>query len=126
MMAAHRVPVGERPRRRALRVAFRRGVVAAWMEPAAGRRGDEARHLPADLADLPARTRETTEEPARVRMRGPREERLRRRRLHLLARVHDDDAIADLVRGAEIVRGEEHGDVPLLHELAQQAEDLRL
>ncbi len=59
-------------------------------------------------------------------MRRPPEERLGRCRLHLLARVHDDDAIADLVRGAEVVRREEHGHAALLHELAQQPQDLRL
>ena len=118
--------LGERARGRPARAAFRGGVVAARVEPAARRRRDQARHLAADVPDLAARARHAREEAPRVRMRRAREERVGRRRLHLLAGVHHDHAIADLVRGAEIVRGEEHRHPALLHELAQQPEDLRL
>ena len=54
------------------------------------------------------------------------EEAVGRRGLHLLPGIHDADAVADLVGGAEVVRGEEHGHAALPRELTQQLQDLRL
>ena len=66
-----------------------------------------------------AGARHAREQPPRVGMRGASEERVGRRRLHLLAGVHDHHAVADLVRGSQIVGGEEHRHPALLHQLAQ-------
>ena len=70
--------------------------------------------------------RQAVEQSPRIRVRGPLEEGVGGRRLHLLARIHHHDAVADLVRRSQIVRGEEHGHAALLHEIAQEAQDLRL
>src|SRR2546426_4181796 len=126
MVAAHAVVAPEALRLRPAGAALRRRVVAARVEPAARGRIDEARHLARDVPDLGVRARQTLQQPPRVRVRGPAKEVAGWRRLHLLPGVHDDDPVADLVRGAEVVGREEGGHAALLHELAQQAEDLRL
>src|SRR3989442_4783884 len=126
MVAAHAMALGERAERRPALTALRSGVVAARVEAAARGWGDEARDVARNVANLAAGARHAREQPTRIRVRRPREERLGRRRLHLLAGIHHDDAIADLVRGAEVVRGEEDGHAALLHQLAQEPEDLRL
>src|SRR5207247_3489980 len=122
MVAAHAMLRGERAGRRPALAALRGGVVAARMEAAARGWGVEARDLARDVANLAAGARHAREQPARIRVRRPREERRGRRRLHLLAGIHHDYAVADLVRGAEVVGGEEHGDAALLHQRAPEPE----
>src|SRR5437667_225928 len=103
MVAAHAVVAAEAGRLRPAGAALRGGVVAARVEPAAGGRIDEARHLARDVPDLGVRARQALQQPPRVRVRGPAKEVAGRRRLHLLPGVHDDDPVADPVRGAEVV-----------------------
>src|SRR5439155_21775273 len=78
MVAAHAVRARERAGLRPRGTTLRGRVVATRMEPAAGGRPDQARHLAADVADLAVRGGHAGEEPARVGVRRPREERVGR------------------------------------------------
>jgi len=87
------------------------------MEAASGGRIDQARNLSAYLAQLASGPRQAVEQAHGVGMVRPAEEVVHRGRLHLLARVQHRDAVADLIGGAQIVRGEEHGDAAALGQL---------
>ena len=96
------------------------------MEAAPGGRVDERRNLPPDAREGPAGPGQALEQARRIGMGRPREERPRGRALHLLSRVHHRHPVAQLVGRAEVVGGEQHRDPPVLHQAAQQGEDLRL
>ena len=119
-----------RPRDRAAAGRSTRHSAVAWsqrgMEAAARRRGDQARHLAGDVANLAARARARWRAAAACRdARGGR----RRRRS---APPPSPGRRTSRRRGrrsrggAQIVGGEEHRHAALLHQRAQQAEDLRL
>ena len=54
------------------------------------------------------------------------EEAVDRRGLDVLPGIHDVDGVADFIGRAQVVRGQQHGDVAFGRQAADQAENLRL
>src|SRR5262249_35766982 len=71
-----------------------------------------------------ARARKALEQAARIRMARVIEERLCRRALDDLARVHNDDDARELRDDPEVVRDEEDTHLHLVLELLEQLQDL--
>ena len=116
----------ERDRLRGARVER---VRAPRVEPAPTGHLVGARHLTGDhvqLAALRGRLRHRVEQALGVGVAREREQRVDRRLLHDLARVHHDDAVADLRDDAEVMRDEQHGHPEVALQLAEQLEDLGL
>ncbi len=104
-------------------------VRAPRVEPAPTGHLVGARHLTGDhvqLAALRGRLRHRVEQALGVGVAREREQRVDRRLLHDLARVHHDDAVADLRDDAEVMRDEQHGHPEVALQLAEQLEDLGL
>src|SRR5262249_32284778 len=83
---------------------------AAGMKTASFGRIDQGGNLALDLAGVAPRLRQTFQQSDGVWVMRTREEVVDRRSLDLLARVHDGHAVANLIGGAEVVRGEQHRD----------------
>jgi len=110
--------------------ALRRRLRAARVEPAAGRRGDEARDLSFQmnvLISLPGvRYGDRRKKSLGVRMDRVLEQVLGVRVFDDLSCVHDRDAIADELDDAEIMGDEEIREMELLLQILQEVQDLRL
>src|SRR5579863_3739744 len=86
---------------------------ASWMEGAAGRRAERARHLTGKLDSLRAvrgvDRGNGGQQRARVGMARIRVDRLARRDLDDFSEVHDRDAGADMLDNSQVVRDKQIG-----------------
>src|SRR5262245_57897300 len=103
---------------------------APGMEAAAGGRIEGRRHVALQDDARPLAVgighRNSGEQRLRVGVERPLVEILAPRRLHDLPKVHDRDAVADVLDDREVVRDEQVGDPVLLLQVDQQVHDLRL
>src|SRR5580704_16737858 len=100
----------------------------ARVEGATGRRGYRTRRFASHgLADMPAfriGDRDRFHQRARIGMRGPSEDALGRPLLDDAAKIHDRDAIAEMLHDRQIVADENVGQISLALQANHEVQDL--